>query len=87
MKAPVALTLFLVTLAATPATHAAAPAIAPPGTATLEALLACKAGSDFSEADAIDALQAAGLARKPGGTFEPEVKPVALFGGTVTSAE
>lgn len=58
-----------------------------PGTATLEALLACKAGSNFSAADAIDALQAAGLAKKPGGTFEPEDKPVALFGGTVTSAD
>ncbi|NEY37368.1 hypothetical protein GTU99_35600, partial [Streptomyces sp. PRKS01-65] len=41
----------------------------------------------FSAADAIDALQAAGLAKKPGGTFEPEDKPVALFGGTVTSAD
>ena len=81
------LALFLTALAAAPATHAAAPAIAPPGTATLEALLACKAGSDFSAADAIDALQAAGLAKKPGGTFEPEDKPVALFGGTVNSAD
>ena len=63
------------------------PAIAPPGTATLEALLACKPGSDFSAADAIDALQAAGLAKKPAGTFEPEDKPVALFGGTVTGAD
>ena len=43
--------------------------------------------SNFSEAEAIDALQAAGLAKKPGGTFEPEDKPVALFGGTVTSAD
>ena len=42
------LALLLTALAAAPATHAAAPAIAPPGTATLEALLACKAGSDFS---------------------------------------
>ena len=81
------LVLLLTTLAAASATHAAAPAIAPPGTATLEALLACKAGSSFSAADAIDALQAAGLAKKPGGTFEPEDKPVALFGGTVTSAD
>ncbi|QBL40467.1 hypothetical protein MG068_08080 [Stenotrophomonas sp. ASS1] len=79
--------LLLAACAATPAAHAAAPAIAPPGTATLEALLACKAGSTFSEAEAIDALQAAGLARKPGGTFEPETTPVALFGGTVTHAD
>lgn len=63
MKAALTISVLLTALAATPATHAAAPAIAPPGTATLEALLACKAGSDFSEADAIDALQAAGLAR------------------------
>ncbi|HGM7312427.1 TPA: hypothetical protein ACKP7W_000651 [Stenotrophomonas maltophilia] len=87
MKAALTISVLLTAFAAAPATHAAAPAIAPPGTATLEALLACKAGSDFSEADAIDALQAAGLARKPGGTFEPEDKPVALFGGTVTSAD
>ena len=80
MKAALTISVLLTALAATPATHAAAPAIAPPGTATLEALLACKA-------DAIDALQAAGLARKPGGTFEPEDKPVALLGGTVTSAD
>lgn len=79
--------LLLAAFAAAPATLAAAPAIAPPGTATLEALLACKAGSNFSAAEAIDALQAAGLAKKPGGTFEPEDKPVALFGGTVTSAD
>ena len=70
MKAPLAMSLLLTALAAAPATHAAAPAIAPPGIATLEALLACKAGSDFSAADAIDALQAAGLAKKPGGTFD-----------------
>mgnify|MGYP000849765888 FL=1 len=79
--------LLLAACAAAPAAHAVAPAIAPPGTATLEALLACKAGSNFSEAEAIDALQAAGLARKPGGTFEPETTPVALFGGTVTHAD
>ncbi|HEL3195058.1 TPA: hypothetical protein UMF74_001682 [Stenotrophomonas maltophilia] len=79
--------LLLAACAAAPAAHAAAPAIAPPGTATLEALLACKAGSTFSEAEAIDALQAAGLARKPGGTFEPGTTPVALFGGTVTHAD
>ncbi|HEL3170085.1 TPA: hypothetical protein UMF63_001189 [Stenotrophomonas maltophilia] len=79
--------LLLAACAAAPAARAAAPAIAPPGTATLEALLACKAGSTFGEAEAIDALQAAGLARKPGGTFEPETTPVALFGGTVTHAD
>lgn len=79
--------LLLAACAAAPAAQAAAPAIAPPGTATLEALLACKAGSTFSEAEAIDALQAAGLARKPGGTFEPETTPVTLFGGTVTHAD
>lgn len=78
------LALALTALAAGSAAHAA---IAPPGTATLEALLACSAGSNFSEAEAIDALQAAGLARKPGGTFEPETTPVALFGGTVTHAD
>ncbi len=87
MKAALTISLLLAALAAAPATHAATPTIAPPGTATLEALLACKAGSNFSAADAIDALQAAGLAKKPGGTFEPEDKPVALFGGTVTSAD
>ncbi|WP_295555051.1 hypothetical protein [uncultured Stenotrophomonas sp.] len=78
------LVLALATLSAGATAHAA---IAPTGTATLEALLACKAGSNFSEAEAIDALQAAGLARKPGGTFEPETTPVALFGGTVTNAD
>ncbi|MBN5141648.1 hypothetical protein JY471_03800 [Stenotrophomonas maltophilia] len=87
MKAILTASLFLATWAAGPAACAAAPAIAPPGTATLEALLACKAGSNFSEAEAIDALQAAGLAKKPGGTFEPESSPVALFGGTVSSAD
>lgn len=89
MKATLTLSLSLIlaALAAAPDTHAVPPAIAPAGTATLEALLACKAGSNFSEAGAIDALQAAGLARKPGGTFEPETTPVALFGGTVTNAD
>ncbi|OCK48322.1 hypothetical protein BA766_20040 [Stenotrophomonas maltophilia] len=82
--APTVFALALAALVAGPAAHAA---IAPPGTATLEALLACKVGSNFSAADAIDALQAAGLAKKPGGTFEQEDKPVALFGGTVTSAD
>lgn len=66
MKAALTVSLLLAAVAAVAAAHAAAPAIAPPGTATLEALLACKAGSNFSEAEAIDALQAAGLARKPG---------------------
>ncbi|MCU1125371.1 hypothetical protein JAK51_03845 [Stenotrophomonas maltophilia] len=78
------LVLALAALSAGATAHAA---IAPTGTTTLEALLACKAGSNFSEAEAIDALQAAGLARKPGGTFEPETTPVALFGGTVTNAD
>ncbi|ARQ89608.1 MULTISPECIES: hypothetical protein [Stenotrophomonas] len=78
------LVLVLAALSAGATAHAA---IAPTGTATLEALLACKAGSNFSKAEAIDALQAAGLARKPGGTFEPETTPVALFGGTVTNAD
>ncbi|KAA3597350.1 hypothetical protein JY452_02790 [Stenotrophomonas maltophilia] len=87
MKAALTVSLLFAALAATPAAHATAPAIAPPGTATLEALLACKPGSNFSAADAIDALQAAGLAKKPAGTFEPEDKPVALFGGTVTGAD
>ena len=58
-----AFAVVMTALAASSATHAAPPAIAPAGTATLEALLACKAGSNFSEAEAIDALQAAGLAR------------------------
>ncbi|CRD52191.1 hypothetical protein [Stenotrophomonas sp. GD03958] len=87
MKAPLAMSLLLTALAAAPATHASTPTIAPPGTATLEALLSCRPGSNFSEAEAIDALQAAGLAKKPGGTFEPEDNPVALFGGTATSAD
>lgn len=82
--APTVFALALAALVAGPAAHAA---IAPPDTATLEALLACKAGSNFSAAEAIDALQAAGLAKKPGGTFEPESSPVALFGGTISSAD
>lgn len=87
MKAALTVSLLFAALAAAPAAHATAPAIAPPGTATLEALLACKPGSNFSAPDAIDALQAAGLAKKPGGTFEPEDNPVALFGGTIASAD
>nr|KAJ9614852.1 hypothetical protein H2204_014360 [Knufia peltigerae] len=62
---------------------------APPvtSTAALEALLACKAGSDFTEAQVEQAFHAAGLTRDPGSVFEPKDKPVALFGGTVASAD
>ncbi|WP_261311926.1 hypothetical protein [Stenotrophomonas sp. DR822] len=62
---------------------------APPATSTtaLEALLACKAGSDFTEAQVEQAFQSAGLSRDPGSVFEPKGKPVALFGGTVASAD
>jgi len=62
---------------------------APPAssTAALEALLACKAGSDFTEAQVDQAFHAAGLTRDPGSVFEPKDKPVALFGGTVASAD
>lgn len=62
---------------------------APPAssTAALEALLACKAGSDFTEAQVEQAFHAAGLTRDPGSVFEPKDKPVALFGGTVASAD
>lgn len=56
-------------------------------TAALEALLACKAGSDFTEAQVEQAFHAAGLTRDPGSVFEPKDKPVALFGGTVASAD
>lgn len=56
-------------------------------TAALEALLACKAGSDFTEAQVEQAFHAAGLSRDPGSVFEPKDKPVALFGGTVASAD
>ncbi|QII28732.1 hypothetical protein G6052_08335 [Stenotrophomonas maltophilia] len=66
-----------------------AAAAAPPAssTAALEALLACKAGSDFTEAQVNQAFHAAGLTRDPGSVFEPKDKPVALFGGTVASAD
>lgn len=77
-----AFALLLAALAAAPGATSA-----PAGTAALEALLACKAGSNFSEAQAVDALHAAGLAKKSGGTFEPQGAPVALFGGTVNSAD
>lgn len=62
---------------------------APPATSTtaLETLLACKAGSDFTEAQVEQAFHAAGLSRDPGSVFEPKGKPVALFGGTVASAD
>ncbi|WP_416057881.1 hypothetical protein [Stenotrophomonas maltophilia] len=56
------------------------------GTADLETLLACKAGSDFTQAQAEKALQAAGLTHVPGGVFEAKGGNVALFGGTVDSA-
>ncbi|HDS0950078.1 TPA: hypothetical protein QDZ34_004426 [Stenotrophomonas maltophilia] len=63
-------------------------AAAPSGkaTAALETLLACKAGSDFTQAQAEKALQAAGLTHVPGGVFEAKGGNVALFGGTVDSA-
>jgi len=62
---------------------------APPAssTAALEALLACKAGSDFTVAQVEQAFHDAGLTRDPGSVFEPKDKPVALFGGTVASAD
>ena len=56
------------------------------GTAALEALLACKAGSDFTQAQAEKALQSAGLTHLRGGVFEVQGGKVALFGGTVDSA-
>ncbi|WP_353099155.1 hypothetical protein [Stenotrophomonas lactitubi] len=70
-------------------TVSTAAAAAPPAssTAALEALLACKAGSDFTEAQVDQAFDAAGLSRDPGSVFEPKDKPVALFGGTVASAD
>lgn len=70
-------------------TVSTAAAAAPPAssTAALEALLACKAGSDFTEAQVEQAFHAAGLTRDPGSVFEPKDKPVALFGGTVASAD
>ncbi|WP_369038605.1 hypothetical protein [Stenotrophomonas maltophilia] len=69
------------------ATSAALAAPATTGTAALEALLACKAGSDFTEAQVEAAFHAAGLSRDPGSVFEPKDTPVALYGGTVASAD
>ncbi|WP_303638764.1 hypothetical protein [Stenotrophomonas tuberculopleuritidis] len=69
------------------ATSAALAAPATTGTAELEALLACKAGSDFTEAQVEAAFHAAGLSRDPGSVFEPKDTPVALYGGTVASAD
>lgn len=73
----------LLALAAS-AAASAAPAAKP--TAALEALLACRAGSDFTQAQAEDALRAAGLTHVPGGVFEAKGGKVALFGGSVDSA-
>lgn len=81
MKLPV--TALLLTLATSTAI-AAAPS--DKGTAALETLLACKAGSDFTEAQAEKALQTAGLTHVPGGVFEAKGRKVALFGGSVDSA-
>ncbi len=77
------ITALLLTLA-TSAAIAAAPS--DKGTAALETLLACKAGSDFTQAQAEKALQAAGLTHVPGGVFEAKGRKVALFGGSVDSA-
>ena len=77
------ITALLLTLATSTAI-AAAPS--DKGTAALETLLACKAGSDFTQAQAEKALQAAGLTHVPGGAFEAKGRKVALFGGTVDSA-
>ncbi len=56
------------------------------GTAALETLQACKAGSDVTQAEAEKALQAAGLTHVPGGVFEAKGRKATLFGGTVDSA-
>ncbi|WP_164074223.1 hypothetical protein [Stenotrophomonas maltophilia] len=77
------ITALLLTLATSTAL-AAAPS--DKGTAALEALLSCKAGSDFTQAQAEKALQAAGLTHVPGGVFEAKGRKVALFGGSVDSA-
>jgi len=77
------ITALLLTLATSTAL-AAAPS--DKGTAALEALLSCKAGSDFTQAQAEKALQAAGLTHVPGGVFEAKGGKVSLYGGTVDSA-
>lgn len=77
------ITALLLTLATSTAI-AAAPS--DKGTAALETLLACKAGSDFTQAQAEKALQAAGLTHVPGGVFEAKGRKVVLFGGSVDSA-
>lgn len=82
MKTP--LLVLLLGVSVSTAAVAAPPASS---TAALEALLACKAGSDFTEAQVEQAFHAAGLTRDPGSVFEPKDKPVALFGGTVASAD
>lgn len=79
-----ALLLALATVATT-TTAIAAPANKP--TAALETLLACRAGSDFTQAQAEQALRAAGLTPVPGGVFQPKGGKVALLGGSVTSAD
>ncbi|MEG0193443.1 MAG: hypothetical protein RR831_03890 [Stenotrophomonas sp.] len=78
--------LLVLLLGATASTAAVA---ASPATSTtsLEALLACKAGSDFTESQVEQAFHDAGLSRDPGSVFEPKDTPVALFGGTVASAD
>ncbi|HBS54252.1 MAG TPA: hypothetical protein DEA38_00800, partial [Stenotrophomonas sp.] len=48
------------------------------GTAALEALLSCKTGSDFTQAQAEKALQSAGLTHLRGGVFEVQGGKVAL---------
>ena len=67
------------------ASATAAPATKP--TAALETLLACRPGSDFTQAQAEQALRAAGLTPVPGGVFQPKGGKVALLGGSVTSAD
>ncbi|QKW57151.1 hypothetical protein [Stenotrophomonas sp. NA06056] len=77
----------LLGLASSTGALAAAPSARATGTTSLEALLACKAGSDFTESQVEQAFHDAGLSRDPGSVFEPKDTPVALFGGTVASAD
>lgn len=78
-------TLLLALATGATATATAAPATKP--TAALETLLACRPGSDFTQAQAEQALRAAGLTPVPGGVFQPKGGKVALLGGSVTSAD
>lgn len=83
MKAPLTALLFgLLTTAAI-----AAPQPSGKNTAALETLLACRPGSDFTQDQATQALQAAGLTPLRGGIFEVQTGKVTLFGGNVDSAD